>query len=177
MQRMRIGLGIGTVAVASAVAVMLSIALGAGSTSPVSAARQNVSVRVRGQLIHVAESGAAFGLAPFGMRFTDTPQSGAEISLSQAVALAMPYSDAIDASGQLLPNVSLSAEYGSYSADEYGTVQADGTFSPKFQNVPAWIVTFTGSGVVVDSSFTDAVNHEDSVFINGETGAFMGSIS
>jgi len=146
-------------------------------------AGKRVSVRlvhIRGQTVPVATSGAAFGLAPFGMSFQQISDASPSVSMAEAVDIAMHNGPAEGSDGGLAPNVDVAAEYGLFSDSEQGTQTAGGKFVLTFQARPAWIVTFTGSGIAIGgdgSSATGAVNHEYSVFVDARTGAFLQLIS
>jgi hypothetical protein len=133
-------------------------------------------IHIKGQAVQVSTSDAAFGFAAFGMRFSPEPDAAPPVTMAAAVSTALRFSGAGSSDGQLLPNVNVSAEYGLFSDDEYGSNQADGTFKPRYQDIPAWIVTFTGPGLNVYSSGppsadgSQRVNHEETVVIDGQTG-------
>jgi hypothetical protein len=160
----------------SALAIVCLTGILAGGLSVVAARSSSAAptaygrhvITVRGQAIRVSDN-AAFGLKAFGMRFSPDSTTQPTVSLNQAVSNALTMGGApTDDGGHLLPNV--------YVAAEYGSQQPDGMFKPRFQNVPAWIVTFTGSGVNIYSagpvspSGAEPVNHEVSIIVDARTG-------
>jgi len=127
----------------------------------------------------------AVSLAAFGIRFTAVSGAQPAVSQSQAIAAALQQTAAAS-NGQLLPGVSVSAQYGLFSDDVLGDRQPSGAFVLRYQNTPAWIVTFSGPGVnhgpmggprqgAQGSGQTPVtgVHHEENVVIDATTGSFM----
>ncbi len=124
----------------------------------------------------------------FGIRFA--PQTvgsdvhpvintgGTGISMGDAVSAAMGGDSAADGlavvGGQLFPNVRVTAQYGMFSNDVYGPLNSSGQVQPRWQNIPAWIVTFAGPGVSAPSHGRIRVTrHEVNVVVDAVTGVCL----
>ncbi|HZT95351.1 MAG TPA: hypothetical protein VFB34_00805 [Chloroflexota bacterium] len=120
-------------------------------------------------------------LSAYGIRFTSEPSSQAVMGESQAISDATPDSQATASNGQLLSGVEATAQYGLFSDDAYGHGStSSGGFQASYQNVPVWIVTFSGPGLSLPSvggprapggSGSSSVHHEQNIVIDAETGA------
>jgi hypothetical protein len=100
------------------------------------------------------------------------------VSRDQAIRVAMDHTLAgVDRAHNLLPNVQVSAQYGLFTDDHYGQRLASGQIQPYLQNRPAWVITFSGPGVVFylpgPAGSRPAVHHEVSVVIDAATGQYL----
>lgn len=126
--------------------------------------------------------------AAFGIRFTtQLVASGARpvlpggqpgVSMDDAMRTAMTDSPAVGVatvSGELVPDSQISAQYGTFSDEKYGRIDASGRVQPEWQNRPVWIVTFAGPGVQLPSHNprVKAVHHELSVVLDAATGQYL----
>lgn len=87
--------------------------------------------------------------APFDFSFTPQPPGQASVSQEQAVTTALRYSiGAGDLAGNVLPGVTVNAQYGLFT-DNKMTSEPNGSDQQTllYQQVPVWIVTFTGATV------------------------------
>ena len=107
------------------------------------------------------------------------PNGQRGVPMDQAIRAAMDAAPAgVDhRAHRLLPNVQVSAQYSLYSDDHYGHRLASGQIQPLLQNQPAWVITFSGPGVVLYSSGPRGsprrVKHEVSVVIDAATGQYL----
>jgi hypothetical protein len=73
--------------------------------------------------------------------------------------------------------VQVSAQYTLYSDDRYGQKLGPGKVQPYLQNRPAWVITFSGPGVVLYPTGPrppgSGVHHEVSVVIDAATGQYL----
>lgn len=159
----------------AAAALMLTLGLGGvprpGRTGPGSSVGQSVDL-------------SSFG--PFQIELTPASSQGASVSEQQAVSAAMGHNvGATDASGNLLPSVQVNAQYGLFS-DNKVAVEQSGIQTLLYQDVPAWIVTFSGTSV---GGFRDGpalrtptsqvkqhdstITNTEAVVINAQTGAVL----
>ena len=77
----------------------------------------------------------------------------------------------------------VSAQYTLYSDDRYGQKLGPGKVQPYLQNRPAWVITFSGPGVVFYGSGgpyrpgprppLSGAKHEVSVVIDAATGQYL----
>ena len=115
----------------------------------------------------------AQGLDPF-------PDGTPGLTRASAVATALEHTAAADATHRLLANVSVSTAFGRLSDSHIARMTPTGK-APLFENVPAWVVTFTGPGLVIGSSgpigSTPRVHNEESVVIDARTGEWLFSYS
>jgi hypothetical protein len=78
----------------------------------------------------------------------------------------------VDQEHNLLPNVQVSAQYALLTRARLGR-----QLWPYLQNRPAWVITFSGPGVVLSSSGPPGsprrVKHEMSVVIDAATGQYL----
>jgi hypothetical protein len=94
----------------------------------------------------------------------------------------MPLSRATHQGGQLNPGVQVSAVYGLVTDSKRRTMpSADGPGTLIYDRRPAWVVTFTGPGVLVMShgppTSPPMVHHEMTVVIDAKTGAYLFAFS
>jgi hypothetical protein len=114
------------------------------------------------------------------------PNGQQGVSRDQAIRAAMDHTLAgVDVAHNLLPNVQVSAQYGLFTNDHYGQRLASGQIQPYLQNRPAWVITFSGPGVVFYGSGgpyrpgprpplrPEDAKHEVSVVINAATGQYL----
>lgn len=111
------------------------------------------------------------GLQRMGVRF-DTPITAAIVSRDQAIQAAMawlgPYLTAQASQ--------VSAQFVSFSDDQYADVDAAGQSHPKFQQIPAWVIVFEGMNIPPRGGRRAAnlpPHTEMHVVINAETGEYM----
>lgn len=124
----------------------------------------------------------------FGIRFAQQavpsgrqpalPGGAAGIGSTSAVALAIEHTPAgVDhVTGRVLPGVRVTASYGIFSDDHYAARVPSGPPRPLYERVPAWIVTFSGSGTVLYStgpSPPGTANHEVGVVVDAATGRYL----
>jgi hypothetical protein len=103
--------------------------------------------------------------------------------MDQAIRAAMDHTPAgVDQAHNLLPNVQISAQYGLFTDDHYGQRLASGQIQPYLQNRPAWVITFSGPGVVFyppgphrrgPRPPLSGAKHEVSVVIDAATGQYL----
>jgi hypothetical protein len=77
-----------------------------------------------------------------------------------------------------MSNVEVSAQYGLFTDDRYGQIVGPGRqIRPYLQDRPAWVVTFSGPGVVLSSHGPPGsrrrVKHEANVVIDAATGQYL----
>jgi hypothetical protein len=106
------------------------------------------------------------------------PNGQQGVSRDQAIRAAMDTGLAgVDQEHNLLPNVQVSAHYGLFTNDHYEHRLPSGQLQLVLENRPAWVVTFSGPGVVLYSSGPRGsprrVKHEVSVVINAATGQYL----
>jgi hypothetical protein len=114
------------------------------------------------------------------------PNGQQGVPREQAIRAAMDHTLAgVDVAHNLLPNVQVSAQYGLFTNDHYRQRLASGQMQPYLQNQPAWVITFSGPGVVFYGSggpyrpgprppLSDAdAKHEMSVVIDAATGQYL----
>jgi len=121
-------------------------------------------------------------LAEFGIHFVTQavdeggrpmlPNGQQGVPKDQAIRAAMDHTPyGVDQAHNLLPNVQVSAQYGLFTKVRPGQVQ------PYLQNRPAWVITFSGPGVVFNlpgpPGSLPAVHHEVSVMIDAATGQYL----
>ena len=119
----------------------------------------------------------------FGIHFTiqavddgglpTLPNGQQGVPRDQAIRAAMDTGLAgVDQAHTLLPNVQVSAQYGLLTRARPGR-----QLWPYLQNRPAWVITFSGPGVVLSSSGPPGsprrVKHEVSVVIDAATGHYL----
>jgi hypothetical protein len=126
---------------------------------------------------------AAFGvrlqpLPPVSGHPLQLPDGQAAMTAGAAESAAMAHTGGAVA-GRLRDGVSMTAELGLFSDDQYATRLPSGTLRPHFQNVPAWLVTFGGPGLVLPNSGPRGgqplVNHRETIVLNAATGEFLES--
>jgi hypothetical protein len=126
---------------------------------------------------------AAFGvylrtLPPVSGHPLQLPDGRAAMTASAAESVAMAHTGGAVA-GRLRDGVSMTAELGLFSDDQYATRLPSGALQPHFQNVPAWLVTFGGPGLVLPNSGPRGgqplVNHQETIVLNAATGEFLES--
>jgi hypothetical protein len=140
------------------------------------------------------EAAPSIPLAPapqvFGMRFTlihvadgrhpVLPNGRRGITRSKAVGVALGFTTGAR-HHTLLPHAKVVARYGIFSDDELSKRNAAGIIQPLYQNRPAWLVTFSGPGVVESPTGrccgpSHLGNHnEDNVVIDAATGKWLES--
>jgi hypothetical protein len=100
--------------------------------------------------------------------------------MAEAVDSALKSSAARNAEGKLAAGVQVAASYGLFTDSQIRPLGASPS-EALYQNVPAWIITFTGPGVNVYSvgsrNSPTLVSHEQSVVIDARTGDFIESVS
>ena len=118
----------------------------------------------------------------FGIHFTiqavdnggrpTLPNGQQGVSREQAIRAAMDHSLVqVDQAHNLLPNVQVLAQYGLFTRARPGR-----QLHPNVQNRPAWVITFSGPGVVIYPSGPAApgsVHHEVTVVIDAATGEYL----
>ncbi len=109
------------------------------------------------------------GFHGMGMTFVRRATPASAIAESSAIATAEKYEPATSSDGQLLPGVTVHAAYGIWSSDVIATLDANGHQVLTYQNVPAWIISFSGSGFAVGTP-SGAASPEESVVVNASTG-------
>jgi hypothetical protein len=124
-------------------------------------------------------------LQAYGLRFTADPTGSPTVSSAQAISAATANS-AATINGNLMPDVQVTAQYGTFSDDALGQQLPSGQFQLEFQDTPAWLVTFSGPGLSLgplgspaNSTVAppSAPKHEQTVVIDARTGAYMESFS
>ena len=113
------------------------------------------------------------------------PNGQPGVPRDQAIRAAMDTGLAgVDRARNLLPNVQVSAQYGLFTAKHLGQRLASGQIQPLLENRPAWVITFSGPGVVLypigpyrpgpRAPLSDAdAKHEVSVVIDAATGQYL----
>ena len=113
------------------------------------------------------------------------PNGQQGVSREQAIRAAMDTGLAgVDAAHTLLPNVQVSAQYGLFTSDHYEQRLPSGQLQLVLENRPAWVITFSGPGVVLypigpyrpgpRPPLSDAdAKHEVSVVIDAATGQYL----
>ena len=112
------------------------------------------------------------------------PNGQQGVSREQAIRAAMDTGlGGVDQAHNLLPNVQVSAKYGLFTADHYGQRLASGQIQSYLQNRPAWVITFSGPGVVFYGSGgpyrpgprppLSGAKHEVSIVIDAATGQYL----
>jgi hypothetical protein len=131
------------------------------------------TLAVRG--IHFSVQAVDEGASP------SLPNGQQGVPRDQAIRAAMDTGLAgVDQERNLLPNVQVSAHYGLFTRGS-----PDRPLWPNVQNLPAWIVTFSGPGVVIYGSGgprrpgprqplrPEDAKHELSVVIDATTGQYL----
>jgi hypothetical protein len=108
------------------------------------------------------------------------PDGTPGLTRASAVATALEHTAAADATHRILPNVNVSTAFGRLSDSQIARMTPMGK-APVFENVPAWVVSFTGPGLVIGSSgpvgSAHSVHNEESVVIDARTGEWLFSYS
>jgi hypothetical protein len=129
--------------------------------------------------------GAQFHSIPVGNGARPVlPDGRAGVSLDQAVATAVSASPAVgiaSRAGHLLANVQAQGSYGTITLAHEGRRLASGQISPDIQGRPAWIIVFSGPGVLLGPSgppgTTGPVHHELDVVVDAATGQYLRAYS
>jgi hypothetical protein len=128
--------------------------------------------------------GKLASLAGFNLRFAARPVGPGLITMHRAVALARQNSVDAAYSKVRLP-VYVRAQYGLFSDDTNSERLPSGRMRLLFQNMPAWIVTFSGPGIRippiggrrrtenVHPMHLRTLKSQESVVMNARTGAFI----
>ena len=114
------------------------------------------------------------------------PNEQQGVSRDQAIRAAMDTGLAgVDAAHTLLPNVQVSAQYGLFTNDHDEQRLPSGHLQLVLENRPAWVITFSGPGVVHCGSGgpyrpgprpplrPEDAKHEVSVVIDAATGQYL----
>jgi hypothetical protein len=120
------------------------------SAACITAALHLASVAAQGSTTQAVGSTVDLAsFAPFHVDFSPADPPASSISEADAVSAAIPRSiGATDARGDIAGNVIVNAQYGIFTDHEM-TMQPAGSSESvlEYQNVGAWIVTFTGPRV------------------------------
>jgi hypothetical protein len=112
------------------------------------------------------------------------PNGQQGVPRDQAIRAAMDHAPGVDRAHNLLPNVQVSAQYGLFTNDHYEQRLPSGQLQLVLENRPAWVITFSGPGVVLypigpyrpgpRPPLSDAdAKHEVSVVIDAATGQYL----
>lgn len=133
---------------------------------------QDPAVLARAFGIHFGPRPVANGAAP------TLPDGRAGVRSVDAISVAMQHAPAgVNYSGHtVLAGVQVTAQYGTFSDSNYGSRLPSGELHAYYQNRPAWVVTFSGPGVMIlphGPAPKGATHHEVSVVVDASTGQYM----
>lgn len=151
--------------------------------------------------VRVSQQDWALAAKAFGVRFSPKttpagrspllPGGRAGISMDEALTVARSQTPAgVDEEHRVLPGVQVTAQFGLFSDDRYGERGTSGRVQPYLQDVPVWLVNFSGPGVedrplgggVAASTptiggsgalGTSGAHHEENLVIDAATGQFL----
>jgi hypothetical protein len=123
-----------------------------------------------------------------GVKLTPEAPPSTAISQQQAILAALQHSFGTqDASGNLASAVTASGQYGLFTNYEYASEPSSSdTQTLIYNNVPAWVITFSGQGVGAPAmgprgkSVANAASTEPTtefVVVDGQTGAFLETLN
>ena len=105
------------------------------------------------------------GPTEIGIRY-ETPNIPSVITEARAIQAARDRKPGLADQATLI-----ATRYVLFSNDQYFTTDATGQKHYVWQQVPAWVVTFTG--VTLSSRGADSVNHEVNIVIDARTGEYL----
>lgn len=113
----------------------------------------------------------------FGMTFqAQTPQAGSDISESTALSKAESYESSFVTGGVPNSGVNIEYDFGLWSSSELATLDSNGNQQLEYQNVPVWVVSFSGPGF--SATMPDGLQvGRQTVIIDGTTAKALGIFS